>query len=88
MTKQTSWHIGRASDETAIYGDHGEHIATLPNMLPKDEIISNARLISSAPDLLESLELAQRIIFQTCAVKASSPEYGIICAAIAKAKGE
>lgn len=56
--------------------------------LTSEIAMANAHLIAAAPDLLAALELAQRIIFQTCAVKASSPEYGIICAAIAKAKGE
>ncbi len=50
------WHIGMAATDRAIYGPKGEHVATLPDMLLDSEVLANARLIASAPELLAALK--------------------------------
>ena len=52
------WHVGIiAGNGIAIYGKHGEQVADLSgNLLEKSETVANARLIASAPELLEALE--------------------------------
>lgn len=50
------WRYGMAATDRAIYGPRGEHIATLPDMLPRDEQVANMRLIAAAPDLLAALQ--------------------------------
>lgn len=47
-----TWHLGLSASERAVYGPRGEAIATLPDMLTKDEILANAKLIAASPDLL------------------------------------
>ncbi len=50
-----SWHIGLAATERAIYGQYGEHIATLPDMLASDEVTANAAFIVRACNSHEAL---------------------------------
>lgn len=50
------WKIGRAASDIAIYGPLGAHVATLPDMLARGEVLANARLMAAAPDLLAALE--------------------------------
>lgn len=93
MTTQhtpSPWSMGRAATDTAIYDRLGGHIATLPAMLPSDEILANARLIAAAPDLLAALEALLDNALEDC----PNPTRHFIDAAdaanaaIAKAKGE
>lgn len=59
---QGGWHIGKAGYDKAIYDDKGGHIATIPDMLPDDEQLANARLIAAAPDMLEACKAAAEFI--------------------------
>lgn len=50
------WHAGMAAIDAAVYGPKGEHIATLPDLLERDETLANLRLVMAAPELLEALK--------------------------------
>lgn len=88
------WHIGRVATEhgmeVAIYGPRGEHIATLPDMLPPEEILANARLIIAAPELLGCLdEICSHTVSTTRGSFDITPSYiRAARAAIAKATGD
>ena len=57
-TKHTPgpWHLGTIGSphgkRPAIYGPRGEHVATVGDLVPLDEVKANARLLENAPALL------------------------------------
>lgn len=54
------WHVGMKPGPI-VYGPLGEQVADLrSDLLPKDEHLSNLKLITSAPILLEALEAILR----------------------------
>jgi hypothetical protein len=80
------WHVGVKQAHRIIYDQAGWAVAdatVFHGRESQDEMIANARLIASAPDLLAALELIH-------ANAAESPEWirARIDAAIAKARGE
>jgi hypothetical protein len=86
------WHIGKRACQLYVYGPLGEEVAGASSFTSgHEETLANARLIASAPDLLEALNLALATIERlapshrgfdsTCGTK------DVICAAISKAEG-
>ena len=49
---------------------------------------ANARLIAAAPDLLDALQAALRVIYNVCDIDEYAKPIEKICAAIEKATGE
>lgn len=72
-TTSGPWHIG-LNPGPMIYGPKGEQIADLRgDMLPRDEVRANARLIAAAPDL------AARVAELESALRSCITEEGAMC---------
>lgn len=72
-----------------VYGPQGEQVASLHvPMLDVEENKANARLIASAPELLEALEAVDQALGNDPRWKVSTLRLDIVRVAIAKAKGE
>jgi hypothetical protein len=81
---ESPWHIG-INPGPIIYGPSGEQVASLfPALLEEQENKANARLIASAPSLLEAL---QALTERASALDQSATEEGLRnCSAIANAR--
>jgi|KBSSwiStaDraftv2_1062776.scaffolds.fasta_scaffold1138649_1 hypothetical protein len=84
------WSAGQTGN-LRVYGpDNTLHAGALAEVFSRKEGRANANLIAAAPDLLEALKVARRVLEVACGTKAPyiRAAFDVIDPAIAKAEGD